>query len=67
MRRAVNPQKSKTKKIIIQSHSSNAEKISADIEAFLNRGGKVEAVDTGITGFEDLHTSRTYANSRIKH
>ncbi|MCJ8313072.1 MAG: hypothetical protein HRU38_13070 [Saccharospirillaceae bacterium] len=67
MRRAVNPQKSNTRKNIIQSHSSNAEKVSADIEAFLNRGGKVEAVDSGITGFEDLHTSRTYSNSHIKH
>jgi len=67
MRRAVTPQKTKAKKVIISSHSSNAEKVSADIEAFLNRGGKVESVDSGITGFEDLHTPRTYSNTHRKH
>ena len=67
MRRAVNPQKTKAKKNIILSHSSHAENVSADIEAFLNNGGKVESVDSGITGFEDLHTNRTYSNTHKKH
>jgi len=67
MRGAVTHQKTKVKKVIIHSHSSNVEKVTADIEDFLNKGGKVESVDTGITGFADLHTSRTYSNSHRKH
>ncbi|BCE03762.1 hypothetical protein [Marinicellulosiphila megalodicopiae] len=66
MRKIITPQKPKTSHVIIQNHSKRASQVSADIEAFLNRGGKVESVDAGITGFEDLHTPNTYNNMR-KH
>ena len=61
MRRFTIEEKKPLQPLLVSTGQMKAsDKINDDIAAFLEKGGSVEQVNSGITGFEDLHTDKTH-------